>query len=227
MSDAKRVKADARWMVDQLVEQFGPAREPDRNPVEELVLTILSQNTTDTNRDRAYASLLSAFGSLDVVADAPEETIAESIRIGGLQAQKSRSIRAALQRILSERGELSLDHLRDLPVNEAMAWLTSLPGVGSKTAGIVSLFSFNLPYFPIDTHIRRILTRVGWIEGKGDPHARVNAMIPRDSKLLADLHLQLIRLGRSLCAPRRPQCPNCPIRARCDHGQETAKEDSA
>jgi len=212
-------------MADRLSSHFGPASEPDRDPVEELVLTILSQNTTDANRDRAYASLLSAFGSLEAVAGASEEAIAEAIRIGGLQAQKSRTIRGALRRILAERGVLSIEHLRGLTMNEAMAWLTSIPGVGSKTAGIVCLFCFDLPYLPIDTHIRRVLTRLGWIEGKGDPHARVNAMVPKDSRLLVELHLQLIRLGRTICSPKTPHCDGCPLRLRCKYGQaRTNKE---
>jgi len=219
MTSESKAKRDVAWVVDHLVSRFGAIHEPDRDPVEELILTILSQNTTDTNRDRAFASLLETFGTLDAVAEATETDIAQAIKIGGLQAQKSRSIRAVLDRIRSERGELSIDHLGQLPVEEAMAWLTSLPGVGWKTAGIVCLFSFGLPFFPIDTHIRRILTRLGWFDGRGDPHEKLNAILPKESGLLADLHLQMIRLGRVLCSPKAPKCGECPICSRCSHGK--------
>jgi len=210
-------------MVSRLEERFGPVAEPDRSPVETLVLTILSQNTTDVNRDRAYAALLRRFGSLDAVADADPERIAEAIRVGGLQAQKARSISEALRRVRDARGALDLTFLRETPVEEALAWLLDLPGVGRKTAGIVILFSFGKPYFPIDTHIRRVLTRVGWIRGKEEPHRRVNGLLDSDAHLLSSLHLQLIRLGRTLCKPRGPLCADCPIRPRCKHGKEIVR----
>jgi endonuclease-3 len=216
--------ADARWMVDRLAKRFGSVTEPDRDGVRTLVLTILSQNTTDTNRDRAYATLLDRFGSLDAVATASQEEIADAIRVGGLQEQKSRSILTALRRLLDERDALDLGFLDELPLDEALAWLLALPGVGRKTAGIVLLFAFGRPFFPIDTHIRRVLTRVGWIRGGGDPHRQVNPLLDPDARLMADLHLQLIRLGRTLCKPRTPRCEECPIRRRCDYGKELRSE---
>jgi len=216
--------ADARWMIDRLAARFGPVAEPSRDGVETLVLTILSQNTTDTNRDRAYSSLLDRFGSLDAVAHAPQEEIEDAIRVGGLQAQKSRSILGALRRLHDERGALDLGFLDELPREEALAWLLDLPGVGRKTAGIVLLFSFGRPYFPIDTHIRRVLTRVGWVRGGGDPHRQVNPLLDADARLMSDLHLQLIRLGRTLCKPRAPRCEECPIRRRCEYGKEPRSE---
>ena len=96
-----------------------------------------------------------------------------------------------------------------------MAWLLASPGVGKKTAGIVMLFSFGRPYFPVDTHIRRVLTRVGLVEPSGDPHDQANAVLPPDAPLMAALHLQIIRLGREICHPRRPECSRCPIRDEC------------
>jgi endonuclease-3 len=213
--------SDAQWMVSRLEERFGSVAHSAGSPVETLVLTILSQNTTDVNRDRAYASLLERFGTLEAVADADPEDIADAIRIGGLQEQKARSVSAALHRARDARGHLSLEFLRDAPVEEALSWLLDLPGVGRKTAGIVLLFSFAKAYFPIDTHIRRVLTRVGWIRGSEEPHRRVNALVDRDASLLSNLHLQLIRLGRTLCKPRDPLCGECPIRARCRHGKES------
>jgi len=213
---------DARWIVSRLTERFGPMLEPERSPVETLVLTILSQNTTDTNRDRAYAALLDRFGTLEDVSNATEAEIAEAIRAGGLQQQKAHSIHESLRRIQEQRGRLDLAFLREMELGTALRWLLELPGVGSKTAGIVLLFSFGRPYFPIDTHIRRILKRVGWVRGNEEPHRRVNALLDADAGLMSELHLQLIRLGRTLCKPRKPRCGECPIRARCRHGRESS-----
>jgi len=215
--------SSAYWIVDQLTDHFGRIHEPERDPIETLVLTILSQNTTDTNRDRAFASLIERYKSLDAVAQAPQEEIADAIRIGGLQSQKSRSIRAALDCIREEQGELSIDHLSGLDLGEAMAWLLRIPGVGKKTAGIVCLFSFGLPFFPIDTHIRRVLTRFGWIAGNSDPHPIVNEMLPKDPQLMANLHLLVIHLGRTLCSPREPKCEACPLQQRCTYGKGSEK----
>jgi endonuclease-3 len=96
-----------------------------------------------------------------------------------------------------------------------MAWLLSFPGVGKKTAGIVMLFSFDKPYFPVDTHIKRVTQRLGLVRSKDDPHIRMNEIIPHDAALMRRLHLQLIRLGRELCHPRKPDCVDCPLRERC------------
>ncbi|MGB2983937.1 MAG: endonuclease III [Candidatus Bipolaricaulia bacterium] len=191
--------------------------------METLVLTILSQNTTDTNRDRAYASLIDRFRTVEAIAEAEEGEIADAIRGGGLQQQKAHAIRESLRHIESEQGRMSLAFLESLKLEDALAWLLALPGVGRKTAGIVLLLSFGKPYFPVDTHIRRILTRVGWIRGREEPHRRVNSILGKDPELMADLHLQLIRLGRALCSPRNPLCGECPIRERCRHGRRVGR----
>lgn len=219
---AMDITSDARWIADRLTSRFGSMAEGSRDPVATLILTILSQNTTDTNRDRAYRSLLDRFGRLDAVAQAAEREIADAIRVGGLQRQKARSIREALRRILAERSTLSIDFLATMDLDDALTWLLSLQGVGRKTAGIVLLFSFGMPYFPVDTHIRRVLKRVGWIRGNEEPHRRANAILPKDPNLMASLHLQLIRLGRTLCRPKDPTCSGCPILERCRHGKESS-----
>jgi len=193
----------------------------DAGPAEVLVLTILSQNTTDVNRDRAYRSLRTRFQTLDDVARAPESEVAEAIRVGGLHRQKARSIQRALDRIRERTGRSDdLGFLADRPVEEGMAWLEALPGVGPKTAGIVMLFSFGKPFFPVDTHIRRVMTRVGLVRGSEDPHQRMNALLPADVPLLQALHLSVIELGRAICHPRMPDCPACPIRVQCRTGRK-------
>jgi len=203
------------WIADRLIAHYGTPHWTPDDPVESLVLTILSQNTNDTNRDRAYASLLERFGSLDAVRTARVDTIGRAIRVGGLHQQKSARIKEVLRRIQREQGCLDLSFLATLKLGEAMAWLLASPGVGKKTAGIVMLFSFGRPYFPVDTHIRRVLKRVGLIRTSGDPHDEVNALVPPDPQRMAALHLLVIRLGREVCHPRRPECPICPIEPKC------------
>lgn len=218
-----------QWIDDRLTERFGTVSNETTDPVETLVLTILSQNTNDTNRDRAYASLLETFGSLDRVLGQPLDVVAASIRVGGLHRQKGQAILHALQRIVEDRGSLDLGFLGDLPMEDSMAWLLRLPGVGKKTAGIVLLFSFGRPYFPVDTHIRRIATRIGLLGKREDPHDRMNRLLPSDPALMRRLHLHLIAHGRSVCKARNPLCSTCTLLAGCAFGAEahgTDKGDS-
>jgi endonuclease-3 len=204
------------WIASQLSAFYGEITLPKRDPVETLIKTILSQNTNDGNRDRAYQSLLDRFETLPAVKEAPVEEIAEAIRVGGLHQQKARRIKQVLERIKQEQGSLDLSFLEGLSLDEAMAWLLASPGVGKKTAGIVVLFSFAKPYFPVDTHIRRVLTRVGLVEAKIDPHDQLNTLLPRDPQFMATVHLHLIRLGREICHPSRPDCSACPLRDDCE-----------
>lgn len=205
----------AHWTHEMLSERYGVAPPALHPPIENLVLTILSQNTNDPNRDRAYRSLMDRFGTMEAVRDAPVDEIAAAIEIGGLHRQKAARIRQVLERITAERGALDIGFLAELPLDEAMAWLLASPGVGHKTAGIVMLFSFGKPYFPVDTHIRRVFTRLGVLEPKEDPHRRMNDVLPSDPDVLAALHLNAIRLGRERCHPRGPRCEDCPLQARC------------
>jgi len=203
------------WIAQRLLDRYGEIEFTTSDPLEELITTILSQNTNDTNRDRAYRSLIERFGSLEGVKDAPVAAIAEAIRIGGLHNQKSIRIKNVLERIMKERGDLDISFLGGLPLDQAMAWLLSFPGVGKKTAGIVMLFSFDKPYFPVDTHISRVTQRLGLVGPKDDPHRRMNNLIPSDPNLMRRLHLQLIRLGREVCHPRNPECQRCPLSEIC------------
>jgi len=207
--------AKIAWIATRLIEQFETPEIEIVDPVENLILTILSQNTNDVNRDRAFASLMATFETFDQVRLAPLDEIAAAIQVGGLQQQKSRSIREALDRIMSERGCLELAFLNDLSLSDALKWLTALPGVGPKTAGIVLLFSFGRAYFPADTHIRRIMSRMGLVPERGDPHERLNKLLSADPVLMQRLHLLTIRLGRELCHLRKPACTHCPLRSEC------------
>lgn len=181
-----------------------------------LIRTVLSQNTSDRNRDLAYSSLKKRFPSWEEILEAPEEAVAEAIRPSGLHFQRARRIKEVLSRIKSERGELSLSFLEELPVEEAEKWLLSLPGVGKKTAYVVLLFAFQRPVFPVDTHIRRIATRLGLIDPKDEPHEALAPLIPKGREL--ELHLHLIRLGREICRARNPLCSTCPLLDLCPYG---------
>jgi len=193
-------------------------------PVQNLVLTILSQNTTDGNRDRAYETLMKRFPSLAELASAKPAEVEEAIRVGGLAKAKARSILGALSRMKGERGEYSLDFLRSMSLPEARRYLTSFPGIGVKTANVLLLFSFGLPAFPVDTHILRVTKRLGLVPANAtlakaalslEPH------VPEDAH--GPLHLNLIRVGRELCRPRAPLCPSCPLLPVCPEGKRNTK----
>lgn len=214
------------WIAQRLQERYGPIVFLRGDPVETLVRTILSQNTSDTNRDRAFRALLDRFGDLKSVREAPVEKIAQAIRVGGLHRQKAVRIQQVLRRIEKKMGSLDLSFLVDLSLEEGMAWLLASPGVGRKTAGIVMLFCLSKPYFPVDTHIQRVLTRMGILSGKEDPHERMNTVLPADLELMKTLHLGLIRFGREVCHPRNPRCSICPLCSKCEWGKEhTARKE--
>jgi endonuclease-3 len=180
---------------------------PHGDPLDVLIKTILSQNTNDANRDRAYAGLKARFPTWEALAAAPVEELAEAIRPGGLHHEKARRIKKLLQELAAQQGRYSLDYLEPLSTEETLAELLKFEGVGKKTAGVVLLFSLGKPYFPVDTHIGRIACRLGWIKRGEPPHDKLDPLIP--DRLKYQLHLQLIRHGREICRARRPRCPEC------------------
>jgi endonuclease III len=186
-----------------------------------LILTILSQNTNDTNRDRAYTLLRAALPNWEMVRDAPTEAVIEAIRPAGLANQKGPRIQETLRSITAQRGFLDLDFLADLPVKQGQQWLMQFKGVGPKTAAIVLLFSFGKPAFPVDTHIYRVTGRVGLRPLKmsvEDAHQYLAQLFrPED---YAAVHLNIIRLGREVCKARSPNCPACPVRHVCEYGSK-------
>ena len=206
----------------RLLEFYG--RPTWHNPlpaVDELVSTILSQNTNDINRDRAFNSLRKRFPTWEAVRDAKTSEVIEAIREAGLANQKGPNIQAALCEITSERGSLDLNFLKELPPGEARAWLTRFKGVGRKTSAIVLLFSLGMPAFPVDTHIYRVTGRIGLRPAKmsvEQAHSHLEALFPPDTYY--DVHLNLIYLGREICQARRPLCPNCPLQNLCDYYAE-------
>ena len=204
-------------IIALLAAQYGePPQRPRRDPLAELVLGVLSQNTSDVNSGRAFTRLKEAFpGWQDVLAASPAR-VEEAIRPGGLAPTKSVRIRAMLSEILRRRGSFDLAFLGDMPLDEAEAWLRSLPGVGVKTAAVVLLFSLGRPAFPVDTHVHRVLLRLG-LAPPGASATRAQALW---EPLLAPdevyhFHMYLIVHGRRTCGARRPRCPECNLRHRC------------
>ena len=216
------MKKKALAVHQLLLEKFG---EPVwRNPlpaIDELVSTILSQNTNDVNRDRGFDSLRAKLPTWEEVRDAPADDVIEAVRIAGLANQKGPRLQAALRQISDERGELDLEFLKEMPIEEARDWLTKFKGVGPKTAAIVLLFSLGMPAFPVDTHVYRITGRVGIRPEKisvEKAHPFLEGIFPPESYYAA--HLNIIRLGREICKARKPNCADCPLLGVCDYGQE-------
>lgn len=202
-----------------LMEQYGrPTWRPSLPPLDELIDCILSQSTNDTNRDRAFAALKAAFPSWEAVMNADTERVIEAIRPAGLANQKAPRIQNVLRSIYNERGELSIDFLAELPLDEAKAWLMKLDGVGPKTAAIVLCFAFDRPAFPVDTHVHRLSQRIGFIPqgtSADKAHPAMEAIVPPEDYYA--FHLNLIRHGREVCHARRPACERCPLTAHCDY----------
>jgi endonuclease III len=184
--------------------------------LDELVSTILSQNTNDRNRDLAFFSLLRRFPTWEQVRDADPAAVVDAIRTAGLGNQKGPRIQAVLREITAERGSLDLSFLKELPVAEAHAWLTHFKGVGPKTAAIVLVFSLGKPAFPVDTHIYRVSGRLGLRPEKmsvEDAHPHLAGLFPPED--YGPAHLNLIRLGREICHARKPECERCPLQDVC------------
>ena len=200
-----------------LLDAYGPVDwRPGLSPVDELVSTILSQSTTDLNRDRAFTRLQEQFGSWEAVRDGSVDEIESAIRVAGLSRQKAPRIKAALEHVTETQGRLSLDFLEMMPVDEARAWLTQMKGVGIKTASIILLFSLDMPAFPVDTHVHRTTGRLGLIPPKTSAekaHHILEAALPPETYL--DAHMNLIRLGRQVCQARKPNCEACPLNEVC------------
>ena len=209
----------AKLVYQRLLSFYGyPEWRNPLPPLDELVSTILSQNTNDTNRDRAYQSLRRRFPAWEGVRDAPEADVIDAIRTAGLANQKGPRIQHILREISVLRGELSLDFLQELPPEEVRDWLAQFKGVGPKTTAIVMLFSLGMPAFPVDTHIYRVSGRIGLRPEQmtvESAHGHLAGLFPPESYYAA--HLNLIRLGREICQARRPNCFACPLQDLCDY----------
>jgi endonuclease-3 len=203
-------------VLERLEAVHGRGTKPRRDPVDELVLTILSQNTTDENRDRAWKALRKAFPDWESVRRAEPEALRAAIRPAGLGRQKAAAILAALDRLQRDRGRPSLDHLDAMDDREALEYLTGVRGVGTKTAACVLCFALRRPVLPVDTHVRRVSERLGWIEPGASArraHEVLNRTVPETLRFR--LHLALIAHGRATCSARRPECGSCVLASGC------------
>jgi endonuclease III len=207
-----------RRIRDRLRQAYGrPVLRPHRAPIDELVLTVLSQNTNDRNRDVAYRRLGDRFGSWAQVRDAPTPDVEDAIRPGGLAPTKA----VRIQRILQALGDDDLAWLETAPVEEGRDYLCSLPGVGRKTAACVLLFSYGRHDVPVDTHVYRVGSRLGLFRPRAsfdEAHEELLRLCDPDDAY--EIHVLLIRHGRRICTARSPRCPECPLLRMCPYGRE-------
>jgi endonuclease III len=213
MADRRRL----RTIRDRLRREYGrPVLHAHRAPIDELILTVLSQNTNDRNRDVAWARLRERLPTWDAVREAPVAEIEDAIRPGGLAPTKA----VRIKRILEALGEDDLCWLEDAPLEEARDYLCDLPGVGRKTAACVLLFSFGRPEVPVDTHVYRVASRLGLIRPGAsfdEAHDEMLRLVDPDDAY--EIHVLLIRHGRRTCVAREPRCAECPLRRMCPEGR--------
>lgn len=193
------------------------------DPVSSLVGTILSQNTSDVNTDRAFASLRHSFPTWQDVIDADTDDVRDAIRMGGLSNIKAPRIQAALQAILDKRGDLDLSFLKEMSVEAGITWLTNLNGIGPKTAACVLLFALGMPAMPVDTHVGRVMTRLGVLPDKTSTLTKqriLETLIGPDADRVYAVHVETITHGREICKARRPLCERCDLASLCQYYQE-------
>lgn len=223
-------RSKAETVHQRLLDAYGqPVWRVRLPPLDELVSTILSQNTNDDNRDRAFNALRVAFPTWEAVRDADPADVIDAIKSAGLANQKGPRIQAVLRQITEQRGELDLDFLRDMPSEEVRRWLLSFKGVGPKTAAIVMQFALDIPAFPVDTHIHRVTQRLGLCPQGASAekaHGVLAELFPSQTYYAA--HLNIIRHGREVCRARRPECERCVLTDLCEyysqHGAASAQD---
>ncbi len=204
-------------VVEMLTPRYGVFDQTPRySALDELIFTVLTQHTSDLNAERAFDSLRERIPTWERVMHADPTDIAQAIYHGGMSNQKSQRIIDILTEIAARRGTLEIDFLRDLELDEAREWLTTLPGVGPKTAAVVMVFALGMPAFPVDTHIHRVAMRLGMLEhgtSADKAHPIMEAKTPADQRF--QLHMLLITHGRQICKARRPLCGECPLALEC------------
>jgi len=210
-------RAHALAVVRALADAYGPLPWRRRNPpVDELVTTLLSHSTTDANERRAFAQLRAAFPTWEEVRHAPPDAVIEAVRPAGMPTQKGPRVQRALEAVAADPRGGDLEWLGEIPVDQAMGWLTSLDGVGPKTAACVLSFSFNRPVLPVDTHVHRIALRLGVVPPGTSAAAtqeRLSRWVPPEEVYAT--HMRMIRLGRATCRARVPRCDECPLARLC------------
>lgn len=214
-----QIRLKAKKVCDILIRYYGKAVSPRKlPPLDELVMTILSQHTNDVNMFRAFKALKERFPTWEEVLDAPQDEVALFIKSSGMYNLKAKRIQAALREIKNRVGKLDLSLLENMEIEEAKKWLTSLHGVGPKTAAIVLLFSFERAVLPVDTHVWRVTKRLGIIGEKVSrekAHVLLEKYMPRNC--IPSLNKNLVRHGREVCKAQNPKCEDCFLSHLCDY----------
>ncbi len=208
MEDQQKI----RQIYEQLLEKYGEPERPDeKSGIDWVIETILSQNTNDVNRDKGFRSLKERYGDdYEAIENAPHDELTETIRIVGLGPTKAERIQEALKIIREEQGEYSIEFLNDMNVEDAKSWLTEIPGIGPKTASVILCFHFEMPTFPVDTHVHRLSKRLGLVpEGSSrtKTHEIMEEKVPDEIKY--PFHILLITHGRNGCTARDESCELC------------------
>ena len=224
--DIAALSAKALEVTRRLTELYGVAEWSKKDPLSMLVDIILSHRTRDEQTAAAYDNLVKRFGSWEAMRDAPTSEVQETIANVNWPEVKAPRLQALMRRITEERGELNLDFLRDIPVEEGAAWLNRLEGVGPKTTAAVLLFSSRKPILPVDTHVHRVSIRLGLIGKKvtaDHAHALLQALLPNDPQTIYNFHKALLRHGQRVCVYDRPRCEKCIMTDLCDYYRTVVK----
>ena len=224
--DIAALSAKALEVTRRLTELYGVAEWSKKDPLSMLVDIILSHRTRDEQTAAAYDNLVKRFGSWEAMRDAPTSEVQEAIDNVNWPEVKAPRLQALMRRITEERGELNLDFLRDIPVEEGAAWLNRLEGVGPKTTAAVLLFSSRKPILPVDTHVWRVSIRLGLIGKKvtaDNAHALLQALLPNDPQTIYNFHKALLRHGQRVCVYDRPRCEKCILTDLCDYYKTVVK----
>src|SRR6266567_2577856 len=218
--DIAALSAKALEVTQRLTDYYGEVPFSSKDPMSQLVDIILSHRTRDEQTAAAWNNLLKCFGSWEAVRDAPTEQIQEAIANVNWPEVKAPRLQAIMRQITEERGNLDLNFLCELPVEEAAAWLNRFDGVGPKTTACVLLFSCKLAILPVDVHVHRTSIRIGLIGKKvtaDAAHALLQALLPQDARSIYNFHKGLLRLGQRICVFERPRCSKCILTDLCDY----------
>lgn len=225
------LRSKATEMYTLLIETYGERPlVPRREPVQELIMTILSHRTTHANEEKAFRQMWERYGSWEAIRDADVSELALLVAPSNFPEAKAPNIKATLKQIIEERGAANIDFLKDLSAKEGLAWLDRLPGVGIKTATLVLLFCFAKPIMPVDTHVHRISQRTGLIGAKVNAEAAHWALLdllPHEPYVLYNFHKAMLKHGQTLCVWGTPKCAPCPLKHLCNWYQTNVVDQAA
>lgn len=222
--------AEKTWQTHLILNNFYgllDLRKPRRDHMHELISTMLSHRTTHANEEKAYYRMRELYPTWPEVISAPVEDLTKALETAQYPGPKAINIQKALKIIQEKSPDFTLHFLTDLPVEEAMAWLMHLPGVGLKTATLVLLFNFHQPVLPVDTHVFRVSQRVGLIGAKvtaEKAHTILLEMLPREAPVLFNFHKHLYWHGQRICTWKDPKCEECPINVLCNYYHEVRRK---